>query len=137
MTDAFWDDLTRDLEDPEFRTQYVSESIRIATIDSVINALDEAREVEGLSKADVARALHTEPATIRRLLSSGSGNPTLGTLAEVAAVVGLRVTVEPLPQTERSYVTAPLRGGPIASTKSFARGIHRIRSRASKRMVSS
>lgn len=31
---AFWDDLARDLEDPEFLREYVAESMRIATIDA-------------------------------------------------------------------------------------------------------
>lgn len=37
---AFWDDLARDLEDPEFLREYVVESMRIATIDQVVNAID-------------------------------------------------------------------------------------------------
>ena len=86
---AFWDDLAHDLQDPEFLREYVVESMRIATIDLVVNALDDARESAGLSKADLARAINTEPATIRRLFASGLVNPTLGTLAEVAAALGL------------------------------------------------
>jgi DNA-binding phage protein len=95
---AFWDDLARDLEDPEFLREYVVESVRIATIDEVVNAIDDAREAAGLSKAELARAIQKEPATIRRLLSSDNSNPTLGTLAEVAAALGLRITVEPIPK---------------------------------------
>jgi len=91
---TFWDDLGRDLEDPAFARQYAIESARIATIDAVVNALDEAREAEGLSKADLARAVGSEPAVVRRLFGSGRVNPTLGTLAEVAAALGLRITVE-------------------------------------------
>lgn len=136
MSTAFWDDLSRDLEDPDFRTEYVAESIRIATIDSVVNALDDARVAEGLSKADIARALHTEPATIRRLFSSGSANPTMGTVAEVAAVMGLRITVEPLPKSELAHVTGPLRGRTASSTKRLAKGLHRLRSRSTRSKVS-
>jgi len=117
MDSAFWDDLTRDLEDPEFLREYVTESIRVATIDAVINALDEARVSAGLSKADLARAIGTEPATVRRLFSSHNANPTLGTLAEVAAVLGLRISVEPLTAGDREAVTEPLRAGaPAGST---------------------
>jgi DNA-binding phage protein len=107
----FWDDLARDLEDPEFLRDYVVESVRIATIDHVINALDDAREVAGLSKTDIARAINSNPATIRRMLSSASANPTLGTLAEVAAVLGLRITVEPMAEDEQKAITQPLRTG--------------------------
>ena len=52
----FWDDLATDLEDPEFLREYVRESVRIATIDDLVNELDEAREAAGLTKADLARA---------------------------------------------------------------------------------
>jgi DNA-binding phage protein len=108
---VFWDDLARDLEDPEFLRDYVVESVRIATIDHVINALDDAREVAGLSKTDIARAINSNPATIRRMLSSVRANPTLGTLAEVAAVLGLRITVEPMAEDEQKAITQPLRTG--------------------------
>jgi hypothetical protein len=46
---AFWDDLARDLRDPEFLREYVAESVRIATIDRIVNELDAAREATGRS----------------------------------------------------------------------------------------
>lgn len=136
MSSVFWDDLSRDLEDPEFRREYITESIRIATIDSVVNALDDAREAEGLTKAELARALHTEPATMRRLFTSGAANPTLGTLAEVAAAVGMRITVEPLSEADRFLVTTPLRDDRFTTTKRLVKGLHRIRHRSTTRAVS-
>lgn len=111
MTSAFWEDLASDLKDPEFLREYITESVRIASIDAIMNALDEAREAAGLSKADLARAIGVEPASVRRLFSVGAANPTLGTLAEVAAALGLRISVEPLPAEEREAVTVPLRTG--------------------------
>jgi DNA-binding phage protein len=108
---SFWEDLARDLEDPQFLREYVTESVRITTIDTVINALDRARVAAGLSKAELARAIGAEPAVIRRLFSAGNANPTLGTLAEVAAALGLRISVEPLPPAECRAVTEPLRSG--------------------------
>jgi DNA-binding phage protein len=111
VSGVFWDDLARDMEDPAFLRDYITESVRIATVDAIINALDDARVSAGLSKAEVARAIGSEPATVRRLFSSGNANPTLGTLAEVAAALGLRISVEPLPAAEREAVTKPLRLG--------------------------
>jgi DNA-binding phage protein len=117
MTSVFWDDLARGLEDPIFLREYITESVRIATTDAIINALDDARESAGLSKAEVARTIGAEPATIRRLFSSTSANPTLGTLAEVAAALGLRISIEPLPAEDHDAVTKPLRTGkPTKST---------------------
>jgi DNA-binding phage protein len=111
VSSTFWDDLAADLDDPEFVREFITESVRIATIDAIVNALDEARAAEGLSKADLARAIGVEPATIRRLFSAAGANPTLGTLAEVAAALGLRITVEPLRASDLEAVTLPLRTG--------------------------
>jgi DNA-binding phage protein len=115
-TSMFWADLARDLEDPDFLREYLKESVRIATTDAVINALDEARVLAGLSKAELARTIGAEPAVVRRLFSSGNANPTLGTLAEVAAALGLRISVEPLPPADREAVTEPLRAGRPSTT---------------------
>lgn len=93
---VFWDDLAGDLEDPEFARQYAIESARVTTIDAVVNSLDEARVASGMSKAELARAIGSEPATIRRLFTQGQVNPTLGTVAEVAAALGFEIVVKPV-----------------------------------------
>lgn len=124
---AFWEDLGRDLQEPEFLREYVVESMRISTVDSVVNAIDDAREAAGMSKAELARAIQKEPATIRRLLSSESANPTLGTLAEVAAALGLRITVEPLPRAERCLITQPLLEGRTADPLKLAEHLDTLR----------
>lgn len=129
-TSAFWNDLARDLDDPEFLREYVVESMRIATIDEVVNALDDAREAAGLSKAELARAIQVEPATIRRLFASEKSNPTLGTLAEVAAALGMRITLEPLADDERTQVTDPLLAGRTADPAGLARHLHGLRTRS-------
>lgn len=46
----FWDDLAEDLEDPEFLRTYIGESMRIATVDAIVNALDDARERRAVSE---------------------------------------------------------------------------------------
>lgn len=126
---AFWDDLARDLEDPAFLREYVVESMRIATIDEVVNSLDDAREAAGMSKAELARAIQAEPAAIRRLFSSERANPTLGTLAEVAAALGMRVTLEPLPEAEQRDVTQPLLEGRVADPRGLAQHLEKLRTR--------
>ena len=126
---TYWEDLERDLADPDFLREFVIESVRIATIDEVVNALDDARIAAGLSKAEVARVLQVEPATVRRLFSSQRANPTLGTLAEVATVLGLRVTLEPLPASERQVVTASLWERRTRNPRRLARELRRMRTR--------
>jgi hypothetical protein len=36
---AFWDDLARDLEDRRFRKAYVRASLRVASVDLLVNTL--------------------------------------------------------------------------------------------------
>ncbi len=117
---VFWDDLANDLQDPGFLREYVAESVRIATIDRIVNELDAAREAAGLTKAALARAISSEPATIRRLFSSGHVNPTLGTLAEVAAALGMRMVLEPLGADDRQQITRPLLEGSTADPRALA-----------------
>lgn len=129
----FWDDLAKDLEDPEFLREYVRESVRIATIDNLVNELNEAREAAGLTKAELARAISAEPAAIRRLFSAGHVNPTVGTLASVAAALGMRLALEPLPELEREQITRPLMEGRATDPGALAKhaGAIRARKRAS------
>ena len=124
---VFWDDLARDLKDPQFLREYVAQSIRIATIDRIVNELDGAREAAGLSKAELARAINSEPATVRRLFSAGHVNPTLGTLAEVAAALGMRVVLEPLDADDRKRITEPLLEGSTEDPRVLARRLEAIR----------
>lgn len=50
-TNAFWDDLARDLGDPEFRRAYVSETVFIASADAALNADESAAGQQGAGDA--------------------------------------------------------------------------------------
>jgi len=115
---VFWEDLMQDLEDPEFLRTYVLESIRIKSVDSIVNGLNDARVKADLSKAALARAISAEPATIRRLLGAGTSNPTLGTVSEVAAALGYRLVLEPL-SDELTSLTDALVTGHVDNTAEF------------------
>lgn len=117
--DVFWNDLREDLQDPEFLREYVAQWVRVSTTDSIINSLDEARIEAGLSKAALARAINTDPAALRRLLGKSRSNPTLGTVAELAAALGMRVTLEPLNASERQVTTAPLLEGRVEDSQAL------------------
>lgn len=101
----FWEDHERDLQNPEYAREYALEEIRVATIDHVVNTLIDALNKQGLSKAALARAIGSNPAVVRRLLSASGVNPTVGTVAEAAAVLGMRVVIEPIPRAERKNWT--------------------------------
>jgi ribosome-binding protein aMBF1 (putative translation factor) len=100
--------LAEELRDPEFARHYAAESARIAAIDAVVNGLDELREASGYSKAQLARAIGAQPSVVRRLLSSQAVNPTLGTVAELAAALGMKVTLQPMSAEERRQITEPM-----------------------------
>lgn len=117
---TFWADLAQDLDDPDCLRALILASVRIATIDRLVNTLDEARRAAGLSKAELARAIGAEPATIRRLFANGHRNPTLGSLAEVATALGLQVTLTALPASARQHVTTPLLQGRSADPGGLA-----------------
>jgi DNA-binding phage protein len=125
---VYWDDLAEDLKDPEFLRQFILESIRINTIDTIVNQLDEARELAGLSKADLARSISAEPAVVRRMLGHASrSNPTLGTLSELAAALGYRVALVPVEKTGRSVAEA-LRTGVTADPKALSKAAEELAS---------
>lgn len=132
----FWDDLAEDLLDPEFLREYVRESVRIATIDKLVNQLDDAREAAGLSKAELARAISQDPASIRRFFSAEHVNPTLGTLAEVAAALGMRVTLQPFPAADRKQVTKPLLEGRSADRRALAKHVAAMRKQETELIAS-
>ncbi|WP_031466942.1 XRE family transcriptional regulator [Sciscionella sediminilitoris] len=119
----FWDDLVEDLRDPELLRTYIVESVRIETIDRLVNGLVDALSESELNRADVARAIREEPSVVRRLLSPGYRNPTIGTLAEVAAALGMRITLEPLAPEEAAKVTEPLRTGETDQPEQLAEDI--------------
>ncbi|HEX6360134.1 hypothetical protein [Actinophytocola sp.] len=130
-SNTYWDDLVEDLKDPEFLRAYITESLRVATIDQLVHDLDEARRGLGLTKAELARAISAEPAVIRRLLSPGHRNPTIGTLAEVAAALGLKVALVPMTDDERAQVAEPLRSGMAKDPEALARKVESARARTS------
>ena len=109
MTGAFWEDVSKDVQDPEFARAYAGEAIRIRTIDSIVNALNDAAVAEGLTRSEIARAAGMQAAAVRRLLTAATVNPTVSTLVEVAATLGFRVTLEKMTKAERLEITEPMR----------------------------
>jgi DNA-binding phage protein len=81
-------------EDAEFRAEYERASQEVAAIDTIVHMLDDLREAHGLSKADLARAIDKNPASIRRLLTS-RGNPELRTVVAIAAALDAEVKIVP------------------------------------------
>lgn len=66
----------------------------------VVSQLDAARLDRHMTKAALAGAAGMVPSAVRRLLSTHLTNPTVGTVAELAAAVGLELSL--VPANERS-----------------------------------
>jgi len=109
-TEAFWDRHNTRMTDPEQARAFAAELASIRTVDTIVNALDEHRAAAGLSKAALARAIGSDPSVVRRLLTATTNNPTLSTVAEVAAALGLKVQLVPMTDAERQELTEPMLG---------------------------
>ena len=94
---------TRAASSPEYRAALEDARSRIAAVDGVVRALDERRQVLGLSKAELARQAGMRPEVVRRLLGAGRANPTLATVISLARVMSLDVTISgPCPADRQS-----------------------------------
>ncbi|SRR6266511_3693671 len=82
------------LADPEYRAEYERALRQIRQIDALVNQLDELRESAGLSKAELARMIHKDPASVRRFFSA-QVNPELKTVAAIADALDAEVVVKP------------------------------------------
>ncbi|MFZ2051937.1 MAG: helix-turn-helix domain-containing protein [Solirubrobacteraceae bacterium] len=96
MSDTSFHDrfLTDQLADPEFRAQFERERREIEAIDALVGALDGLRETRGMSKAELARQIGKNPASIRRTLTA-PGNPEMRTIVAMAEALNAEVQIVP------------------------------------------
>lgn len=96
MTQAFWDDIQEEIrDDPQRAERLALEVARIRTIDQAVNLIDQAREANGMSKAELAAKVGKNPAWLRRLFTRPNQNPQFGTVAAMALAVGYRIEFVP------------------------------------------
>lgn len=89
------------MKDPEFKAEYERQRRAIAAIDEIVNRLDALRVEHDLTKAELARAIDKNPASVRRLLTA-KGNPELGTVVAIADALDADVVVVPRKRGSRS-----------------------------------
>lgn len=82
------------MEDPEFKVNYERAQAQIKQIDEVMRALDQLRIQSHMSKAELARRIGKNPASVRRLFTS-EANPELGTIAAMATALDAEITIKP------------------------------------------
>jgi hypothetical protein len=83
------------LKDPAYREAHKRATATVRAIDSLVYGLDRARRRQHLSKAELARRVGVEPASMRRFFSIDAPNPTAHWLVQVALALGYRVNLEP------------------------------------------
>ena len=90
------------MQDPEFVESYRLHRARIDAIDTLMRALDEERERQKMTKADLARRIEAKPAAVRRLFTESRPNPQIGRLVDIAHELGFEITVQNRKRTARA-----------------------------------
>lgn len=79
-------------EDSEFRREFERQRREIAQVDTIVHQLDELREANGISKAELGRLVGKEPSSIRRFFTADV-NPEMKTVAAIADALGATVEI--------------------------------------------
>lgn len=88
--DEFFD---QQMSDPEVATAYAEARAEIDQVDQFMRALEAARTVRGMSKAELARKSEMPPAAVRRLLTDEDANPTISTVLGMLRPMGYRLQI--------------------------------------------
>ena len=83
------------MKDRGFATAYKQARTGIDSVDAFMRSLDEARATAGVSKARLAQLTGTQPAAMRRLLTTDAPNPTLATVMGILKSLGLALALVP------------------------------------------
>jgi DNA-binding phage protein len=100
----FYRDRAKRLEKKEVARESARFAQQIRTVDTLVNALEDQLESQGLNKSELARLICVEPANIRRLFSN-RGNPTVQTISDLAFELGLELRLVPIVNTKRRVST--------------------------------
>jgi DNA-binding phage protein len=113
------------MKDPAFASAYAEARAVIDSTDALVRALDKARLLAGVSKADLARQIEARPEIVRRMFTAADSNPTLATVLKLAEALGFHLELVPNrpPAARESKVRAP------APHRSMLRGVRERNSR--------
>lgn len=101
--------LAKRMEDPEFRREFEREVAAISAVDEVVSALDALRAEHGMTKADLAREIGKNPASVRRLLTLDGSNPELRTVVAMADALDADIRIVPREHGSRAVKTRSAR----------------------------
>ena len=83
------------MKDREFAADYEQARAGIDSVDAFMRSLEEARTTAGVSKAQLAQLTGTQPAAMRRLLTTDTPNPTLSTVMSILKSLGYGLALVP------------------------------------------
>jgi DNA-binding XRE family transcriptional regulator len=86
------------LADEDTRAEYERARSEIEQIDAVIRSLDELREDAGMSKAELARRVGRNPASIRRLFTAEQARPELPLIISIANALDASIEIKRRPR---------------------------------------
>ena len=86
------------LADEDTRVEYERAQGEIQQIDAVIRSLDALREDAGMSKAELARRVGRNPASIRRLFTAEQARPELPLIISIANALEASVEIKRRPR---------------------------------------
>jgi ribosome-binding protein aMBF1 (putative translation factor) len=91
-----WSEIrSKTLSDPVARERYERKVKSIIAVRRMLQLIDAERERAGLSKSALARKIGVSPATVRRLFTSPTSNPTLKTIVDLFIALDLEIEVRP------------------------------------------
>ena len=91
----------RRLAEPGMQERYERARRSALLTHQLLQLIDAEREKAGLTKAELASRIGTNPSAVRRLLTSGTSNPTLRSTLSLLDVLGLELSVKPKQRTRR------------------------------------
>lgn len=83
----------RDQREPGFAAAVETELAQVRAFDSVVNVVLDRLSELGWTREELAARAELNGASLRRLLTSSSANPTFATLMAVANALGLRIEI--------------------------------------------
>jgi DNA-binding phage protein len=81
----------RDRREPGFADAVEAELAQIRQVDDLVNAILDRLTALGWSREELASRAELNAASLRRLLTSRSANPTFATMMSVVEALGLRL----------------------------------------------
>jgi len=91
------------VKDRGFAAAYKEARTGIDSVDAFMRSIENARATAGVSKAKLAQLTGTQPAAMRRLLTTDAPNPTLSTVMSILKSLGYGLALVPnRPKTKAS-----------------------------------